>query len=375
MKVVVAIDSFKGSLTSLEAGNAVREGVLKAHKDAEVVIRPLADGGEGTVEALAIGLGGEMIEAEVTGPLGERVLAKYCIVKGSTAVIEMAQAAGLPLVPADKRDPMFTTTYGVGELILDAIKRGCRSFIVGIGGSATNDGGTGMLSALGFDFLDQNGEKIAWGARGLEVLESVSGANAIPELRECTFRVACDVNNPLCGERGCSAVYAPQKGASPEAVKIMDAWLGKYAQVAKNAFPSADADYPGAGAAGGLGFAFMTFLGGVLESGISIILDETELEKYIADADVVVTGEGRIDFQTAMGKAPIGVAKLAKKHGKRAIAFAGCVTEDAEECNNHGIDAFFPIIRGITTLDEALKYENAYNNLRAAAYQVFNLLK
>ena len=375
MKVVVAIDSFKGSLTSLEAGNAVREGVLKAHKDAEVVIRPLADGGEGTVEALAIGLGGEMIEAEVTGPLGERVLAKYCIVKGSTAVIEMAQAAGLPLVPADKRDPMFTTTYGVGELILDAIKRGCRSFIVGIGGSATNDGGTGMLSALGFDFLDQNGEKIAWGARGLEVLESVSGANAIPELRECTFRVACDVNNPLCGERGCSAVYAPQKGASPEAVKIMDAWLGKYAQVAKNAFPSADADYPGAGAAGGLGFAFMTFLGGVLELGISIILDETELEKYIADADVVVTGEGRIDFQTAMGKAPIGVAKLAKKHGKRAIAFAGCVTEDAEECNNHGIDAFFPIIRGITTLDEALKYENAYNNLRAAAYQVFNLLK
>ncbi len=375
MKVVVAIDSFKGSLTSLEAGNAVREGVLKAHKDAEVVIRPLADGGEGTVEALAIGLGGEMIEAEVTGPLGERVLAKYCIVKGSTAVIEMAQAAGLPLVPADKRDPMFTTTYGVGELILDAIKRGCRSFIVGIGGSATNDGGTGMLSALGFDFLDQNGEKIAWGARGLEVLESVSGANAIPELRECTFRVACDVNNPLCGERGCSAVYAPQKGASPEAVKIMDAWLGKYAQVAKNAFPSADADYPGAGAAGGLGFAFMTFLGGVLESGISIILDETELEKYIADADVVVTGEGRIDFQTAMGKAPIGVAKLAKKHGKRALAFAGCVTEDAEECNNHGIDAFFPIIRGITTLDEALKYENAYNNLRAAAYQVFNLLK
>ena len=375
MKVVVAIDSFKGSLTSLEAGNAVREGVQKADKDAEVVIRPLADGGEGTVEALAIGLGGEMIEAEVTGPLGERVLAKYCIVKGSTAVIEMAQAAGLPLVPADRRDPMFTTTYGVGELILDAIRRGCRSFIVGIGGSATNDGGTGMLSALGFEFLDKNGAPIAPGARGLEALASVSGENAIPELRECGFRVACDVNNPLCGERGCSAVYAPQKGASPEAVRIMDGWLGKYAEVAKSAFPHADAEYPGAGAAGGLGFAFMTFLGGVLESGISIILDETELEKHIADADVVVTGEGRIDFQTAMGKAPIGVAKLAKKHGKRVVAFAGCVTEDAEECNNHGIDAFFPIIRGITTLDEALEYDNAYSNLRAAAYQVFRLIK
>ena len=375
MKVVIAIDSFKGSLSSLEAGEAVREGVLKADESAEVVIRPLADGGEGTVDALAIGLGGEMIEADVTGPLGERVKAKYCIVKGSTAVIEMAQAAGLPLVPAELRNPMNTTTYGVGELILDAIRRGCRSFIVGIGGSATNDGGTGMLSALGFEFLDKNGEKIAFGARGLEALASVSAENVIPELRECSFRVACDVNNPLCGERGCSAVYGPQKGATPESVKIMDEWLGKYAEVAKSAFPNADPNYPGAGAAGGLGFAFKTFMNASLESGIGIILDETELEKHIADADVVVTGEGRIDFQTAMGKAPIGVAKLAKKHGKRAIAFAGCVTADAEECNNHGIDAFFPIVRGITTLDEALDRDNAYSNLRAAAYQVFNLLK
>lgn len=375
MKVVIAIDSFKGSLSSLEAGEAVREGVLKADESAEVVIRPLADGGEGTVDALAIGLGGEMIEADVTGPLGERVRAKYCIVKGSTAVIEMAQAAGLPLVPAELRNPMNTTTYGVGELILDAIRRGCRSFIVGIGGSATNDGGTGMLSALGFEFLDKNGEKIALGARGLEALASVSAENVIPELHECSFRVACDVNNPLCGERGCSAVYGPQKGATPESVKIMDGWLGKYAEVAKSAFPNADPNYPGAGAAGGLGFAFKTFMNASLESGIGIILDETELEKHIADADVVVTGEGRIDFQTAMGKAPIGVAKLAKKHGKRAIAFAGCVTADAEECNNHGIDAFFPMIRGITTLDEALDRDNAYSNLRATAYQVFNLLK
>ena len=375
MKVVIAIDSFKGSLSSLEAGEAVREGVLKADESAEVVIRPLADGGEGTVDALSIGLGGEMIEAEVTGPLGELFKAKYCIVKGSTAVIEMAQAAGLPLVPAELRDPMNTTTYGVGELILDAIRRGCRSFIVGIGGSATNDGGTGMLSALGFEFLDKNGEKIAFGARGLEALASVSAENVIPELRECSFRVACDVNNPLCGERGCSAVYGPQKGATPESVKIMDQWLGKYAETAKSAFPNADPNYPGAGAAGGLGFAFKTFMNASLESGIGIILDETELERHIADADVVVTGEGRIDFQTAMGKAPIGVAKLAKKHGKRVVAFAGCVTADAEECNKHGIDAFFPIIRGITTLDEALDRDNAYSNLRAAAYQVFNLLK
>jgi glycerate kinase len=315
-----------------------------------------------------------MIEADVTGPLGEKVRAAYCIVKGNTAVIEMAAAAGLPLVPEELRDPLFTTTYGVGEMILDAIRRGCRSFIVGIGGSATNDGGTGMLSALGFDFLDKNGEKIAFGARGLEALASVSAENVISELRECSFRVACDVNNPLCGERGCSAVYGPQKGATPESVKIMDGWLGKYAEVAKSAFPNADPNYPGAGAAGGLGFAFKTFMSASLESGIGIILDETELERHIADADVVVTGEGRIDFQTAMGKAPIGVAKLAKKHGKRVVAFAGCVTEDAEECNNHGIDAFFPIIRGITTLDEALRRDNAYSNLRATAYQVFRLL-
>jgi len=375
MKIVIAIDSFKGSLSSLEAGEAVREGVLKADESAQVVIRPLADGGEGTVDALAVGLGGEMIEAEVTGPLGESVKAKYCIVKGSTAVIEMAQAAGLPLVPAGLRDPMNTTTYGVGELILDAIRRGCRSFIVGIGGSATNDGGTGMLSALGFEFLDKNGERIAFGAKGLETLASVSAENVIPELGECSFRVACDVNNPLCGERGCSAVYGPQKGATPESVKIMDEWLGKYAETAKAVFPNADPDYPGAGAAGGLGFAFKTFMNASLESGIGIILDETELEKHIADADVVVTGEGRIDFQTAMGKAPIGVAKLAKKHGKRVVAFAGCVTADAEECNDHGIDAFFPIIRGITTLDEALDRDNAYSNLRAAAYQVFRLIK
>ncbi len=374
MKAVIAIDSFKGSLTSPEAGEAVKEAILRRHKDAEVLVRPLADGGEGTVEAMAAGLGGETVEASVTGPLGESVLAKYCIVSGKTAVIEMAAASGLPLVPNDKRDPMVTTTYGVGELIKDALKRGCRSFIIGIGGSATNDGGTGMLSALGFDFLDNNGNKVSLGAKGLEALHSISKDNALPELSECSFRVACDVSNPLCGERGCSAVYGPQKGATPEAVKIMDSWLSRYAEKCKGVFPDADPNYPGAGAAGGMGFAFKTFLGASLESGIGIILDETELEKYIMDADIVVTGEGRLDSQTVMGKAPIGVAKLAKKHGKRVIAFSGCVTEDAEVVNNHGIDAFFPILRGVTTLDEALDRDNAYNNLKATAYQVFALI-
>ena len=269
---------------------------------------------------------------------------------------------------------MNTTTYGVGELIRDAISRGCRSFIIGIGGSATNDGGMGMLSALGFEFFDKDGNTPSLGAKGLEFLNHISLQNAIPELGECSFRVACDVTNPLCGEQGCGAVYGPQKGASAESIRHMDAWLSKYAETAKSIFPNADPEYPGAGAAGGLGFAFMTFLGASLESGIKIILDETELEKYVANADLVITGEGRLDRQSVMGKAPIGVAKLAKKHGKRVIAFAGCVTEDAEECNKHGIDAFFPIVRGVTTLGEALDRDNAYKNLEATAYQVFGLV-
>jgi glycerate kinase len=237
MKAVIAIDSFKGSMTSLEAGCAVKDALLRALPGAEAVVLPLADGGEGTVAAMCAGLGGEMVEAEVTGPLGERVTAKYCIVGGSTAVVEMAQAAGLPLVPSEMRDPMFTTTYGVGELILHAIRRGCRSFIVGIGGSATNDGGVGMLSALGFEFFDKNGEHIARGAYGLDALVSISAANACPELKNCSFRVACDVDNPLCGARGCSAVYGPQKGATPEMVLEMDGWLKEYAQLTKEVFP------------------------------------------------------------------------------------------------------------------------------------------
>ena len=375
MKVVVAIDSFKGSLTSLEAGDAIKKAILRRNSDAEVIVRPIADGGEGTVDAMCLGLKGEIVKICVCGPLGEQVQAKYCIVDGTTAVIEMAEAAGLPLVQPELRNPMNTTTYGVGELIRNAINRGCRSFIIGIGGSATNDGGVGMLSALGFEFFDKHGKTIPQGAKGLESLHSISNKNAMPELKECSFNIACDVTNPLCGEKGCSAVYAPQKGALPEDIKLMDAWLSKYAEIAKSVFPNAQPNYPGSGAAGGLGFALMTFLGGVLESGIKIILSKTRLEEYVKTADIVVTGEGRLDSQSIMGKAPIGVATIAKKYGKRVIAFAGCVTEDAEVCNKHGIDAFFPILRVITTLKDALDKENAYKNLEATAYQVFGLIK
>ncbi|MBR6738028.1 MAG: glycerate kinase [Clostridia bacterium] len=375
MKVVIAIDSFKGSLTSLEAGKAVENAILKVDNGAKVTVCPIADGGEGTVDAMKAGLNGEIIETFVTGPLGEKVKAKYCVIKGKTAVIEMAEASGLTLVPEKLRSPLQTTTYGVGELIKNAISRGCKSFIIGIGGSATNDGGVGMLSALGFKFLDKDKNAIPFGAKGLKVLDSISVESVIPELKNCTFKVACDVNNPLCGKNGCSAIYGPQKGATEKDVELMDGWLLSYAEIVKTVFPSANPEYPGAGAAGGLGFAFKTFLNAELQSGINIILEEIELEKHIINADIVVTGEGRLDSQSVMGKAPIGVASLAKKHGKKVVAFAGCVSTDAEVCNAHGIDAFFPIVRGVTTLEEALDKTNALNNLTATAYQVFRLIK
>lgn len=376
MRIVIAIDSFKGSLTSFQAGNAVKDAALKVDSKAEVFIRPLADGGEGTVEALSTCLGGKNIELTVSGPLLKPVKGRYCILgNNTTAVIEMASAAGITLVSQEERNPLMTTTYGVGEIIKDAIKRGCRHFIVGIGGSATNDGGVGMLSALGFEFLNKNNQSISLGARGLKELYSISAQNVIPELKECTFRIACDVTNPLCGENGCSSVFGPQKGATPQMITDMDLWLKNYAEIAKTVSSKANINYPGAGAAGGLGFAFLTFTNATLERGVNIILDETNLEEYIKDADLVVTGEGRLDAQTVMGKAPIGVAKLAKKYGKKVIAFSGCVTEDACVCNEHGIDAFFPIMRTVVTLEEALKHENAYKNLSDTAYQVFRLIK
>lgn len=375
MNVLIAIDSFKGSLSSLQAGTAVREAILRLDHRADITVKPLADGGEGTVEALAQGANGEMIELTVTGPLLTPVAARYCILKDTnTAVIEMASAAGITLVSAENRNPLETTTFGVGQLLKDAVERGCRNFIIGIGGSATNDGGTGMLAALGFDFLDQSGNPIPLGAKGLQLLHCIKTDNVLPALKECRFQVACDVTNPLCGEMGCSAVFGPQKGATPEMIAAMDRWLEKYAELAKTVSGKADKYAAGAGAAGGLGFAFLSFTNAALKSGIQIILEEINLEAAIKNADIVVTGEGRLDSQTVMGKAPIGVAKLAKKYGKKVIAFSGCVTEDAEICNEHGIDAFFPVLRGVTTLEEALDPANAYRNLKAAAYQVFRLL-
>lgn len=375
MQIVVAMDSFKGSLTSLQAGNAVAEAAKKLDQSIEVHVCSLADGGEGTVDALYTGLGGTLVELTVSGPLAQPVSVRYCILPGGiTAVIEMACAAGLTLVPPERRDPMNTTTYGVGQVIRDAIYRGCRNFIVGIGGSGTNDGGIGMLTALGYAFLDKNGDPIPVCGGGLEMLDSIRTADVLPQLRDCTFRIACDVSNPLCGSNGCSAVFGPQKGASAEMITQMDIWLKKYAEIAKNISDKADADHPGAGAAGGLGFAFLAFTNATLEPGGKIILEETRLAQLIRDADLVVTGEGRLDSQTVMGKAPIAVAQLAKQYGKKVIAFCGCVGEGAEECNRHGIDAYFPIARVSSVLEDALNPERAYNNLKDTAYQVLRLV-
>ena len=374
MKVVVAIDSLKGSLSSLEAGNAISEGIRKVYPEAQVEIRPLADGGEGTVEALALGMNGKLETVTVTGPLGKPVDAVYGVLD-TTAIIEMSAAAGITLVEEQERNPLKTTTYGVGEIIKDAIKKGCRHFIVGIGGSATNDGGIGMLQALGYGILDKEGKQVPFGAQGLSEIDKITDEYVIPELKECTFRVACDVTNTLCGEQGASAIFGPQKGATPTMIMQMDKWLAYYAALSKEKYPHANMKQAGTGAAGGLGFAFLTYTNAVLESGIKIVLEETKLEEYVKAADIVVTGEGRLDGQTAMGKAPIGVAEIAKKYNKRVYALSGCVTEDAGVCNEHGIDAFFPILRSVVPLAEAMDKDNARENMVATTEQVFRLIK
>ena len=373
MKVVVAVDSFKGSMTSMEAGMAVKAGVLAAHADAEVVVKPLADGGEGTTDALIEGLNGERVELTVTGPYREPVQAYYGYLKDTnTAIMEMATAAGITI--SDKRDPMTASTYGVGEMILHAINKGIRNFIIGIGGSATNDGGIGMLEALGFTFLDADGKNVGEGGQALSKIASVKDSDKKGLLSQCNFKIACDVTNPLCGFQGATYIYGPQKGVTSEMLPVLDAAMANYADVTEKYVGKKTSDVSGAGAAGGLGFAFLSYLNGELTPGIQLILNAVHLEDEIKNANVVVTGEGRLDHQTAMGKAPVGVAKLGKKYGAKTIAFAGSVTKDAVACNEAGIDAFFPIVRGISTLQEAMEPATAKANMAAATEQVFRLL-
>ena len=373
MKVVVAIDSLKGSMTSMEAGRAIKEGILNVLPDTEVIVKPLADGGEGTTEALAEGLGGEMVTVDVHGPLETRVQASYGMIRETgTAIMEMAAASGIILVGKDKR-PLDATTYGVGEMIKDAIQKGCRNFIIGIGGSATNDGGIGMLTALGYEFLDAEGKAAGIGAGALSHVASIKKDHVLPELKECSFKIACDVTNPLCGTNGATYIYGPQKGVTEDMRDDLDAAMANYAKVTRECMGTDHMESEGAGAAGGLGFAFLSYLNRDLQPGIELVLDAVEMEKTMEGADLVFTGEGRLDYQTAMGKAPVGIAKLAKKHGAKVVALAGAVIEGAEKCNENGIDAFFPILRKIVTLDEAMEPETARQNMVKTTEQIMRL--
>ena len=371
MKIIVAIDSLKGSLTSLEAGAAARDGILSASAKSDVKIFPLADGGEGTCRAIIGGLGGEIKSAKVCDPLGGKVVAEFGeVLEKKLAVIEMANAAGLPLVPENFRNPLNTTTYGVGELIRLAIADGCRNFVIGIGGSATNDCGLGMLTALGYKFIGANG---IFG-RDLEKISGVDDSNALPELRDCTFRIACDVTNPLTGDNGCSAIYAPQKGATPEIVSTMDGWIKNFAELSAKFLRLEKISVAGDGAAGGLGFAFRSYLRGELVPGVELVLDALDIATDLKSADVLITGEGRLDNQTAQGKAPSGVAKLAKKLNPQilTVGIGGSVADISDDAK---LDAAFAILRSPMTLADAMNKKIAAENIFATVKQIVRLIE
>ncbi|MGN1050463.1 MAG: glycerate kinase [Selenomonadaceae bacterium] len=377
MKAVIAIDSFKGSLSSSEAGEAASRAIRYVFPEADIVQFPLADGGEGTVDALTEGLAGRIITTEVTGPLGKREASRYGIISdGRIAVIEMADAAGLTMVPMELRNPLNTTTYGLGELIVQAMDNGCREFIIGIGGSATNDAGLGMLSALGAGFFQADGQRAGITGGSVKDVVRIDLSELDSRIRECTFHIACDVNNPLCGDRGCSAIYGPQKGATPDIVREMDEAIAKFAGLARRQYGITGAELPGAGAAGGLGYAFHGFLGGSLEPGAKLVLNVLGIEDELKNADILITGEGRMDSQTAMGKAPAGVAQLAKTVNPsiKTIAVCGCAAPDAEVVNQAGIDAYFPILHQVMSLDGAMDKAVADRNLYQTLVQVMRLL-
>ena len=355
MRVVIAPDSFKGSATAQQVAAALAAGWHREWPETHIDAVPVADGGEGTVDAMVHATSGRFAEAFVTGPLGEPVTARYGILgDGATAVIEMAAASGLTLVPAHARDPRRTTTRGTGELILAALDAGCRRIIVGIGGSATNDGGAGMAQALGVRLLDEAGNDLPPGGGALRRLARIDVSGLDPRVREAELVVACDVDNPLTGPRGASRVFGPQKGATPDMVDELDAALTHYAAVILRDLGLDVTKLPGAGAAGGLGAGLVAFCGATLRPGAAIVLEAVGLERYVRVADLVITGEGRLDGQSAAGKAPVAVARLAKRWGKPVIAVAGALGDDADELATTGIDAAVAITARPMSLEEAM---------------------
>ena len=373
MRILIAPDSFKGSLTALDAARGIAEGVARIFPDADLDLVPLADGGEGTVDAMVAATGGRKETVTVSGPLGEPVEAFYGLTgDGDTAVIEMAAASGLALVPPDRRNPLLTSSRGTGELIRAALDAGARRFILGIGGSATNDGGAGMVQALGARLLDLEGRELDGSGGDLARLERIDVSALDPRLAECRIEVACDVDNPLTGARGASAVFGPQKGATPEMVQALDANLARLARIVGRDLGVAVDTVPGAGAAGGMGAAMLAFFGATLKPGIEIVTAAVDLDDHVRDADLVITGEGRIDFQTVHGKTPIGVARVAKRHGKPVIGIAGSLGAEVGVVHAHGIDAVFSVLGKPCTLDEALR--DAAANVELTARNVVAVL-
>lgn len=375
MKIIIAPDSFKECLTAAEVANAIAKGIQSSIPDAECVCVPVADGGEGTLQSLVDGTEGSFYSQTVTGPLGESVSARFGILgDGETAVIEMAQASGIELIAPENRNPLIATTFGTGELIKAALDHGARKFIIAIGGSATNDGGSGMMAALGVKFLDITGSELAAGGAALTKLHSIDYSDLDARLVDAEFVAACDVNNPLTGPKGASAVFGPQKGATPEMVEVLDKALKQYAEVIHRTLGVDVDSIPGAGAAGGMGAGLLAFLKATLKPGIDIVLDAVGLDDSLEGADLVITGEGRLDNQTVHGKTPVGVARRAARKSIPVIAIAGSVGFGAEEVYDHGIDAIFPVVHGAVSLAEALDKgaENLERTGRSVA-RVINL--
>ncbi len=374
MKIVIAPDSFKESLSALEVAEAIETGFKQVLKDVDYVKIPMADGGEGTVQSLVDATGGKVIQKKVTGPLGEPVEAFFGILgNGTTAVIEMAAASGLELVPLEKRNPLLTTTKGTGELIAATLDYGVNHIIIGIGGSATNDGGAGMAQALGVKLLDKNEREIGEGGGELGELAKINVLELDPRLRNVKIEVACDVDNPLTGEKGASVIFGPQKGASPEIISKLDANLAHFAAIIERDLHKQIMDVPGAGAAGGLGGGLLAFLPSELKRGVEIIIEATGLADIVRTADLVITGEGKIDGQSIFGKTPIGVAKVAKKYRVPVIGIAGSISDDSQVVLEYGIDAIFSIVPGMISRADA--FENAAKYLECTAANVATVWK
>ncbi|PSV57684.1 glycerate kinase [Photobacterium sp. GB-3] len=355
MKIIIAPDSYKESLTAMEVATAIENGFRQVLPNAEYIKLPMSDGGEGTVQSLVDASNGRIIECTVTGPLGEQVNSFFGLMgDNKTAIIEMAAASGLHLVSPEQRNPMLTNSFGTGELILAALDKGVEHIIVGIGGSATNDGGIGMAQALGIRLQDENNNPICFGGGALARLHHIDISNIDPRLAQVKLEVACDVDNPLCGEKGASQVFGPQKGATPEMVVQLDTNLAHYAEIIKRDLGTDVKDMAGAGAAGGMGAALLGLFNAQLRPGIEIVMDAVNLADVLKDADLVITGEGRIDSQTIHGKTPIGVARTAKRFNKPVIGIAGCLSYDCDVVYEHGIDAVFSVVPRSVSLAEAL---------------------